>query len=169
MKMRILHWLYGKKRGEKKEKERQEKEKQEKYEKMPNFRKVFVSLPNIIKAVLIPEDIETQHDPSVQDRAAAKSVADKATKATADKNKIDEVYTRIETVKSKNLEIIWLLQTNKDVPYKSLRELIESYRNVKDDDSYRGMSVNWAQKGKLHEISPLNEHELDGLAKKLEC
>jgi hypothetical protein len=60
-------------------------------------------------------------------------------------------------------------QADEDVPFKSVRELIESYRNVKDSDSFRGMSVNYAHKGSLHEISPLNEQELEGLAQKLEC
>ena len=166
--MRILHWLYGKKKREKKEKRKQEKIKQEKLEKMPDFRKLFASLPSIIKATIIPEDMETQHAPSVQDRAEAKGIAEKQVKDSASKNKVDEVYARIETAKSKNLEIIWLLQTNEDVPYKSVCELIENYRNVKDRDSCRGMSVNYASKGKLHEISPLNEQDLDGLAKKLE-
>ena len=166
--MRILHWLYGKKKREKKEKKKQEKIKQAKLEKMPDFRKLFASLPSIIKATIIPEDVETQHVPSVQDRAVAKGVAEKEVKATASKNKVDEVYTRIETAKRKNLEIIWLLQTNEDVPYKSLTELIENYHNLKDSDSHGKMSVNYASKGKLHEISPLNEQDLDGLAKKLE-
>jgi hypothetical protein len=170
MKMRILDWLYGKKEGEsKKKKKQEEREKQKKYEKMPDFKKLFASLSNIIKATIIPEDIETQHVPSVHDRADAKSAAEKKIKAADSKNKVDDVYARIETVKSKNLEIIWLLQTNEDVPYKSLSELIEDYGNVKESDSYRGMSVNYVCKGKLHEISPLSEQDLDNLAKKLEC
>lgn len=163
--MRILPRLYGKK-----EREKKEKKKQEKWGKMPDFRKIFVSLPNIIKATIIPEDIKTQNDPSVQDRADAKSAAEKETKAAASKNKVDDVYARIETAKSKNLEIIWLLQTNnEDVPFKSLSELVEHYRNEQDSDSHKGISVNYASEGKLHEICPLNEQDLDGLAKKLEC
>jgi hypothetical protein len=176
MKMGILSWLYGtsgrekrERNGQEKEKRKQEKAKREKYEKMPDFKKLFASLPRIIKATIIPEEIEKQHVPSAQDRDAAKSAAEKKTKAAACKNKVDDFYARIETAMSKNLEIIWLLQTNEDVPFKTLGELIENYGNVKDNDSYRGMSVNYASKGKLYEISPLNEQDLDGLAKKLEC
>ena len=40
---------------------------------------------------------------------------------------------------------------------------------MKDSDAYRGMSVSYAQKGELREISPLDEQDLEGLAKKLEC
>jgi hypothetical protein len=170
MKMRILHWLYGKKEREKKEKKKQEKEKRERYERMPDFKRIFCSLPNIINAAIFkPRDIETQNVPSVQDRADAKSAAEKKIKAAASKNKVDDVYARIQTTKSRNYEIVWLLQTNEDVPYKSVRELMESYRNVKDSDSIKGISVNYVSEGKLHEISPLNEQDLDGLAKKLEC
>jgi hypothetical protein len=170
MKMRILDWLYGNKEREKQEKKKQKKEKQEKSEKMPDFRRIFCSLPNVVKSKFLkPGDIETQHFPSFQDRADAKSAAEKELKAAVSKNKADDVCARIQTVRSKNLEVVWLLQTNEDIPYKSLKELIEGYRNVKDKDSYRGMSVNYASGGKLHEISPLHEQDLDGLAKILEC
>ena len=168
--MRILHWLYGKKEREKKEKKKREQEKQKRYEKMPDFKRIFCSLPNIINAAIFkPRDIETQNVPSVQDRADAKSAAEKKIKAADSKNKVDDVYARIETAKSKNMESIWLLQTNEDVPFESLSELMENYRNMKDSDSYRGISVSYAHKGELREISPLNEQDLDGLAKKLEC
>ncbi len=169
MKMRILHWPYGKKEREKKEKEKQEKEKQEKYNKMPDFKRIFCSLPHIVKAANIkPRDIETQPLPPVQDRAAAKSASEKEVRTATSNEKVKDVYTRIQTTKSRNYEIVWLLQTNEDVPYKSARELIENYRNVKNHDSYRGMSVNYAHKGELHEISPLGEQDLAGLIKKLE-
>ncbi len=162
--MRLFQWLSGKK-----EREKREKKKREKYEKMPDFKKIFCSLPNIIKAATVkPKDIETQHVPSVQDRAAAKNDAEKKTKTAASKDKTDDIYTRIETAKSKNLEIIWLLQTNEDVSFKSLRELIENYRNEQDSVSIKGISVHYVSEGKLHEISSLNEQDLDGLAKKLE-
>lgn len=169
MKMRILQWLYGKKETEKREKKKQEKEKQEKYKKMPDFKKIFCSMPHIVKAADIePTDIETQHVPSIQDRATAKSASEKEAKTASSNEKIKDVYTRIQTTKSRNYEIVWLLQTNEDIPYKSVCELIENYRNVKDRDSYRGMSVNYAHEGKLHEISPLSEQDLEGLARKLE-
>ena len=168
--MGILHRLYGKKEKEKKERGKQEKEKREKWGKMPDFKKIFCSLPNIVNAAKSkPRDIETQHVPSVQDCADAKSAAEKKAKTATSIEKVTDIYTRIQTTKSRNYEIVWLLQTSEDVPYKSVCELIENYRKVKDRDSYRGMSVNYAFEGKLHEISPLNEQDLDGLAKKLEC
>ena len=156
--MRILKWFFGK----------SEKPKKKQSETMPNFKKIFALLPKIINATIIPDDTKTQDVPSVQDRAAAKSVAEKEAKTATSNEKMKDVYIRIQTAESKSLEIIWLLQTNEDVPYKSVRELIESYKNVKDSDSYRGISVNYASEGKLREISPLNEQDLDGLAKKLE-
>jgi len=167
--MRVLQWLYGKKEREKKEKKEKEKEKREKFEKMPDFRKIFCSLPNIVEATISkPREIETRPTTSVEERAAAKSAAQKEAKAEASKIKVDDIYTRIVTAKNKNLEIVWLLQTDKDVPFESLSELIENYRNAKDSDLYRGMSVSYAHKGELREISPLNEQDLEGLAKKLE-
>ena len=173
--MQILRRLYGTSGREKrerkrhrKEKRKQEKAKREKCEKMPDFRKLFASLPNIVKTTIIPEKMETQKVPSVQDRGAAESAAKMEAKKEASKDKIDNVYARIKTARSRNLEIIWLLQIDEDVPFESLTELIEGYRNVKDADSYKGMSVNYVSKGKLHEISPLNEQNLDDLAKKLE-
>jgi len=165
----ISHWLYGKKEREKKEKKQQEKENRERYETMPDFKGIFSSLPNIINAAIHkPREIEPQNVPSVHDRVAAKSAADKKTKAAASKDKVDDVYVRIETAKSKNMEIIWLLQANEDFPYKSLTELIENYHKLKDVDSHGRMSVNYAYKGELREISPLNEQDLEGLANKLE-
>lgn len=164
MTMQILHRLFGKKKRKKKGKETREK-----YKQMPDFKKIFASLPDIINATIIPENTSTQHAPSAQDRADAKSAEEKKTKAAASKIKIEEVYARIETAKSKNLEIIWLLHTNEDVSFKTLPELIENFRNAQDRDSIKGISVNYVSKGKIREIYPLNEQDLDGLAKKLEC
>lgn len=161
--MRILRWPSGKMKKRKKEKATKKKD-----ERMPDFRAIFASLPNIINATIIPENTSTQHAPSAQDRADAKSAEEKKTKAAASKIKIEEVYARLETAKSKNLDIIWLLHTNEDVSFKTLPELIENFRNAQDRDSIEGISVNYVSKGKIREIYPLNEQDLDGLAKKLE-
>lgn len=152
--MGILSRLFGKK---------------EEYEKMPDFKRIFDLMENVIDAKIAePEDEEIPDIASLQERAVAKSVAEQETRAAASREKINEVYGRIQTAEGRNMEIIWLLRTNKDFPYKSLTELIENYHNLEDGDSRGRMSVNYASKGKLHEISPLNEQELAGLAKRME-
>ncbi|GAB4354600.1 MAG: hypothetical protein Kow0099_38760 [Candidatus Abyssubacteria bacterium] len=169
MKIRILKRLFGKNESAKnKERKRNEKAKKEQYEIMPNFREQFALLPNIIKAILIPEDTKPESGASVQEHAAAKSIAEKEAKTATSNEKVKDIYTRIQTTKNRNYEIIWLLQANEGAQYKSIDELIENYREVKDCESYRGMSVNYASNGKLYEISPLGEQDLAGLAKKLE-
>ena len=45
---------------------------------------------------------------------------------------------------------------------------MKSYRKIKDRNSFRGMSVNYALKGELHEISSLNELDLEGLVRQME-
>jgi hypothetical protein len=147
--MGILSWLF---------------EKNEKCETMPDFRKVFLSLPNTIKATKIPPKIENA--PSVQDRTAARVVAENKAKKATSEEKVKEVYARIQTARSRNKEIVWLLQTDKDFRYKSLNDLIENYANLKDTDLYRGMSVNYVSDGELHEIYPLCVQDLEGLTKK---
>jgi hypothetical protein len=97
MKMRVLDRLYGKRAREKKEKRKKERAKQKEHDKMPDFKKLFASLPNIIKAPAIPEDMETQHVPSVQDRAVAKSTAEQEVRTEAARNKTDDVFARIKT------------------------------------------------------------------------
>jgi hypothetical protein len=152
--MGILGWLFGKK---------------EVYEKMPDFRRLFDLMENVIDAKKAePKEKEIPNLTALQDLAAAKNVAEQETKAAASKEKINGVYERIQTAKGRNLEIIWLLQANKDFPCKSLTELIENYHNLKDSDSHGRMSVNYASHGKLYEISSLSEQDLAGLAKKLE-
>lgn len=172
--MRILSRLFGKNRKGRHKKEedwkgKNEKWRYEQYDIMPNFRRDFLSLPDIIKATAIePEDTKKQNVPSVQDRTAARNVAEKEAKAVTCKEKVKDVHTRIQTAKSRNMEIVWLLQTNKDIRYKSLSDLIRGYGSVRASNSYKGMSVNYASDGELHEISPLDERDLEGLAKKLE-
>jgi hypothetical protein len=170
MKMRILGWLFGKRESENKEKEKQKNETQDKYEKMPDLKRIFSSLPNIVKPTNIKsEDLKMQHSPSIQDRADAKSAAEKETKMAVSKNKVDDVYARIETAKSKNLEIVWLLHTNEDIPFKSLSQLMKNYRNIQASDSIKRISVNYVSEGRLREISPLDEQDIEGLVKKLKC
>jgi hypothetical protein len=173
MKMRILGWLLGKnEKGRGKNEKGQgktEKTKNDQYVIMPDFRRLFAALPNIIKTTAIEQkDTKMQDALSVQEHAAAKIVAQREAKTATSKEKVRDVYTRIQTAKSKNVEIIWLLQTNEDIPYKSLSDLIGGYQKVKASDSYRGMSVNYASNEKLHTISDLTEEDLEGLAKKLE-
>lgn len=165
----ILKWFFRRKERSKNKKTKEtEKAEKEQYEIMPNFRNKFLLLPTVIKAAIIPEDTTPYNTPSVQDHAAAKSIAEKEARAAHSSDRVKDVFTRIQTTKSRNYEIIWLLRTDEDVPYKSVGELIESYNNVKDRDAFRGMSVNYASNGKLYEISPLHEQDLAGLAKKLE-
>jgi hypothetical protein len=156
MKMGILSWLFGDKKKER---------------SMPDFKKDFAAFPDEIQAGIIeekdrPESIKSKQ--AFSDRTAnAKKISDKEAKTASDsyKAKGDDVHTRIQTAKSRNYEIVWLLQAHKDIPYKSLRELVEGYKAVKGNKSYRGMSVDYICEGELYEISPLNEQDLEGLAK----
>jgi len=158
-KMRVLRWLFG----------ANVEEKYERYERMPDFRKNFVSLPDIVKATKIQSvDTHMQNVVSVQERAEAKDNAERETRAAISKEKVLDVYSRIQTAKRRNKEIVWLLQVDTDIRHTSLNELIASHRNLKDAESYRGMSVNYSSEGKLHEISPLVGQDLEGLAKKME-
>jgi hypothetical protein len=157
--MKFFKWLFGP----------DEKGKNERYEKMPDFRKVFLSLPNIVKAAIIPtDDSKAANAPSVQERDAAKRSAENEAIAATSKEKVTEVLTRIQTAIHRDKKIVWLLQTDKEIPYESLSDLLRSYRSIKNSDSYRGMSVNYDFDGELHEISPLTEQDLEGLARKLE-
>jgi hypothetical protein len=161
--MKFFRWLFGP----------EEKGKKEKYEKisdkMPDFRKVFLSLPDIVKATILPpDDPKEANAPSSQERDAARLSAENEAKAATSKEKVDIVHARILTAIGKDKEIVWLLQTDKEIQHKSLDDLLKSYRNMKNSDSYRGMSVNYDFDGKLHQISPLTEQDLEGLARKLE-
>lgn len=163
MKIKLLSWLLGdEKKGKKEE------------SPMPDFKADFAALPDKIQAGIIEEKDRSESIKSEQalsDRTAkAKEISDKEAKTVSDsyKAKGNDVHTRIQTVKSKNYEIIWVLQTDENIKYKSLNELVEGYKAVKGNKLFRGMSVNYISEGKLHEISPLNEYDLQGLAKKLE-
>jgi len=168
--MRILSWFFGDKKKKKKKRDKKKEERP-----MPDFKKDFAAFPDEIQAGIIeeknrPETIKSKQ--GLSDRTAkAKTTSDKEAKTASDsyKAKGDDVYTRIQTVKSKNYEIVWLLQkTDKNIQFESLNELLECYRALKGNISYRAMSVNYVSEGKLYEISPLNEHDLEGLAQKLE-
>jgi len=159
MKMRILSWFFGDKKKEKRS--------------MPDFKKDFAAFPDQIEAGIIevkdrPESIKSEKGRT--DRAAkAKKGSDKEAKTASDsyKARVDDVSIRIQTLESKNYEIVWLLLADENIPYKSLNELIEGYKAVKGNKSYRGMSVNYICEWEWYEISPLNEQDLEGLAKKL--
>ncbi|RJP16706.1 MAG: hypothetical protein C4520_17900 [Candidatus Abyssobacteria bacterium SURF_5] len=157
--MKFLKWLFGP----------NQEGKNEKYEKMPNFKKIFASLPDIVKATAIPpDDSKRENDATAQERDAARCVAEDEARAAVSKDKVQDVYIRIQTAMNRNKEIIWLLQTDREISHKSLNDLLQTYRKMKDSDSYKGMSVNYGSAGELHEISSLNERDLEGLAQKLE-
>jgi len=135
---------------------------------MPDFKKVFLSLPDIVKATIIPpDDPKETTAPSSGERDAARLSAENEAKAATSREKVDIVLARILTAIRKEKEIVWLLQTDKEILHRSASDLLKSYRNMKDRDLCRGMSVNYNFNGKLYEISPLSEQDLEGLSRKL--
>ncbi len=166
MKMRILDWLLGKtEKGQGKT----DKTKNDQSEIMPDYITLFAALPNTIKATAVEQkETKTQDALSIQEHAAAKIVAQTEARSATVKEKVKDVHTRIQTAKNRQMEIVWLLQADKDIPYKSLSDLIRGFENAKDSASYRGMSVNYVLNGNLHEISALDGEDLEGLAQKLE-
>ncbi len=157
--MRFFKWLFGP----------EKKEKNEKHEKMPDFKNIFLSLPNVIKTTIIPTDAAKTDEMSfARKRDAAKQAAESEAKAANSRYKIAEVHTRIQTAVRRKKEIVWLLQTDKETPHESIGELLKSFRSMKSSDSFRGMSVSYDCNGELHEISPLTEQDAEGLARKLE-
>ncbi|RJP18702.1 MAG: hypothetical protein C4520_13995 [Candidatus Abyssobacteria bacterium SURF_5] len=136
---------------------------------MPDFKMLFLSLPDIVKPTTVPTEDATAAAPSSKARvAAARCSAESEAKAATSREKVNMVHARIQTAIQKHKEIVWLLQADKEILHGSLNDLFKSLRNLENSNSCKGISVNYVSDGKLREISPLTEQDLAGLARKCE-